>query len=57
MPGDCTTVSCDWMNAPTSPTDVTIVADDDGTGKGSSSECKEHNNLGTLRGVSCGVIQ
>jgi hypothetical protein len=56
QPGDCDTVSCDWPNAPTSPTDVSVVADDDGTGKGVSTECKEKNNRGTLLGVYCDTV-
>jgi hypothetical protein len=56
QPGTCEVVGCDWAHAPTDPTDVTVVADDDGTGKGTSSECKEMNNLGTLLGVKCMTI-
>jgi hypothetical protein len=56
QPGQCDTVSCNWPNAPTSPTDVSVVADDDGTGKGASTECKEKNNRGTLLGVRCDTV-
>ncbi len=55
-PGTCEVVGCDWANAPTSPTDVEVHADDDGTGKGTSTECEESNNLGTLKGVKCDTI-
>lgn len=52
-PGECEAVGCDWKNAPTEATQVTVVADDDGSGKGARSECEEGNNLTTLPGVAC----
>jgi hypothetical protein len=56
MPGMCEVVGCDWMNAPASPTNVTMVADDDGTGTAPTSECDATNNLGTLAGVACNPL-
>jgi hypothetical protein len=56
QPGECDVVGCDWMNAPHEPSDVTVVADDDGSGKGVSTECHEKNNAGTLLGVKCDEI-
>jgi hypothetical protein len=52
-PGDCEVVGCAWKKAPPDSTDVIVSADDDGTGKGTRTECDEDNNLGTLRGVFC----
>jgi len=54
--GGCDTVSCVWQEAPSAPTRVIISADDDGTGTGASAECQENNNVATLGGVSCFVI-
>ncbi len=54
--GACEVVGCPWPNAPKSPTDVTISADDDGTGKATSTECDGSNDIGTLLGVSCNPI-
>lgn len=49
-PGECETVSCVWAAPPTAtPSDVTVVSDDDG----SKTECKEKNNQGTIAGVKC----
>ncbi|HZS39695.1 MAG TPA: VCBS repeat-containing protein [Polyangia bacterium] len=56
MPGQCEVVGCDWVNAPTSPTDVTMMANDDGTGASNVSECDGTNNLGTLLGVVCNPL-
>ncbi len=57
-PGACETVSCTWPGAPVNtPTDVTAVADDDGTGKGTSSECEEGNNRSLLAGISCPKLE
>ncbi len=53
MVGACEVVGCDWPNAPLAPTDVTMQADDDGTGTPPTSECDGTNNLGTLHGVKC----
>jgi hypothetical protein len=56
-PGQCEDVSCVWTNAPVnSPVDVTAVADDDGSGKGTTSECDEGNNKTVLKGISCATI-
>ena len=56
VPGDCDTVSCNWDSAPTSPTDVAVYANDDGTGMSTTNECESANNLGTLLGVECEII-
>jgi hypothetical protein len=56
MPGQCEVVGCDWANAPTSPTDVTMIANDDGSGTPNVSECDGTNNLGTLTGVVCSPL-
>ncbi len=52
-PGTCTMVTCDWAGAPTSPVDSSVVVDDDGTGKGGNTECREENNSFVMRGVTC----
>lgn len=49
QPGECEKVSCIWTGAPTTPTDVTVKADE----AGEKSECKEGNNQGTVLGVVC----
>lgn len=53
-PGSCEVVSCSFAPAPAEPVDVTVVADDDGTGRGESSECHEGNNRSVIKGVGCG---
>jgi len=54
LAGKCEEVSCSWKGAPVSKqVDVYVVADDDGTGKGTTSECKEGNNRALLKGVRC----
>jgi hypothetical protein len=54
IPGDCADVSCSWTTGPPAPdTIITIVADDDGTGTSTSTECHEGNNRGTLTGFDC----
>lgn len=55
-PGKCEKVSCTWKKAPSVPTDVYVVADDDGTGKGSTTECEEGNNLSVIKGANCKPI-
>lgn len=56
-PGTCETVSCPWKNAPeNNPTDVWMVADDAGLGKGTTTECEEGNNRGLLKGLTCSGI-
>ncbi len=55
-PGACEVVTCDWPNAPTSPTDVTMVANDDGSGTPNVYECDGQNDLGTLLGVACNPL-
>jgi hypothetical protein len=54
-PGECTPVTCAWANAPDDPTDVTLVADDDGscTTYVGERECHEENNRATIVGVQC----
>lgn len=48
-PGACTTVSCTWIGA---PGDGVVNVDDGGTGSGITRECREDNNLMSVR-VSC----
>ncbi len=49
-PGECTTLSCDWPMPPMmTPRTVYIRVDDDG----SSTECFEGNNLGTIPDAVC----
>jgi hypothetical protein len=58
VPGDCELVGCDWTEPPdvTSPVDVIVVADDDGTGAGQNSECVEGNNSCTIPEVGCASV-
>jgi hypothetical protein len=49
-PGQCVSATCTWMMA---KGDATVVADDDGTGAGANTECKEGNNRFVVRGVAC----
>ncbi len=55
QPGACELVGCDWATPPTSPTNVTAVADDDGT-TSPSSECDTGNDTALLLGVACNYI-
>jgi hypothetical protein len=55
QPGACEVVGCDWPNAPSSPTDVTVMANDDGT-SAPSSECDNTNDSALLLGVSCNFV-
>ena len=56
-PGKCEVLSCVWNGAPTNKSvDVYAVADDEGTGKGSVTECQEGNNVAVIKGVKCSVI-
>jgi len=53
-PGSCEKVSCVWKGAPFNKSmEVYARADDDGTGKGTTNECQEGNNLALLKGVEC----
>jgi len=54
-PGDCTAVECVWLDTPDveNPRDVTVVADDDGTGSGTHTECLEGNNTAAIEEVGC----
>lgn len=52
-PGACQTLFCSWKGALTAPTDVRIVADDNGTGVGENTECREGNNTGVIEQASC----
>jgi hypothetical protein len=52
-PGMCTNVMCDWTSAGGPATDVEVVVDDDGTGAGDHTECREANNTFTIEGVTC----
>jgi hypothetical protein len=55
-PGECETITCIWEAPPGSAeeaADVTVVADDDGTGSGENSECVEGNNSATISEVYC----
>ncbi|MCE9578437.1 MAG: VCBS repeat-containing protein [Deltaproteobacteria bacterium] len=49
-PGECVTASCTWPDAKGA---VTVVVDDDGTGAGINSECREGNNTLVVTGVAC----
>lgn len=55
-PGQCTLVTCAWLEPPEVATDVTVVADDDGTCSGAigERECHEENNSTVVRDVYCG---
>ena len=56
-PGKCQEVSCVWKGAPKNqPVDVWVVADDNGAGHGTASECKEDNNMTVIPGVRCNQI-
>ncbi|MHB8875906.1 MAG: hemolysin, partial [Myxococcaceae bacterium] len=55
-PGECEVVGCDWAGADQGPTDVTVVADDDGTTHGVASECLEQNNRTVIKGLTCTTI-
>src|SRR5262249_23655421 len=48
-PGQCASVSCMWAGGTPGRHDVTIVADDDGTGRGMATECHEGNNRATMQ--------
>jgi hypothetical protein len=52
-PGLCEQVSCTFTPAPASPVSVGIFVDDDGTGAGDNTECREGNNKLVLSGVAC----
>ncbi len=56
--GSCETVSCDWMDPPSQAdaVDVTVVADDDGSGNSLNSECEEGNNLAYISGAHCQAV-
>jgi hypothetical protein len=51
-PGACAQVSCTWTGGAAGTHPVTIVADDDGVGRGQASECLEANNRATFE-VTC----
>jgi hypothetical protein len=53
--GECEELTCVWEDPPSAgnAVDVTVVADDDGTGTGQNSECEEENNLATIPDVYC----
>jgi hypothetical protein len=53
LPGFCTSVECKWSGPPSTPTDVVVLVDDDGTGTGSNTECREANNAFVVSGVTC----
>ena len=56
-PGKCEVLTCDWKGAPVNKTtDVHVVADDDGTGTGTTNECNELNNRALLKGVRCSTV-
>lgn len=52
-PGQCASVMCDWTGAGGPATDLEVVVDDDGTGAGEYTECREANNTFTIEGVTC----
>jgi len=54
--GACEVVSCNWNSPPTSPTNVTAVADDDGTTAMQPSECDQQNDTSLLLGVACNSV-
>jgi len=35
---------------------VTVIADDDGGARGTTSECQEGNNTTLIKGVSCSTV-
>ena len=41
---------------PADPVDITVVADDDGSGTGQNTECVEGNNEAVIPGVYCQVV-
>ena len=51
-PGQCERVTCTGM-APTPAKDFSARADDDGTGSGQNTECREDNNTATIAAVGC----
>ena len=55
-PGTCAELSCRWAEPPAEPTDVTVVADDDGSCSGAvgERECHEGNNMAFIASVVCG---
>lgn len=54
LPSQCEEVSCSWTDAPTDqPQQVRVRADDNGTGSGETTECKEDNNEGIIGPVVC----
>jgi hypothetical protein len=46
--GTCAPASCEWVGGRAGPHEITVVADDDGTGAGQAGECTEGNNRATL---------
>jgi len=53
-PGQCGLTTCAMTGVPTdSPVDLEVVADDDGTGTGDHTECREANNSLIVAGVVC----
>jgi len=58
QPGACEDLTCTWADVPgpAAPVDVTIVADDDGSGMGQNTECVEGNNEAVIPGVYCQVV-
>jgi hypothetical protein len=51
--GLCEAVSCTITPPPAGKVDLYVVADDDGTGKGSYAECFDKNNWALLKQVGC----
>jgi hypothetical protein len=56
-PGECEAVKCAYENPPKETIDLWFAADDDGTGGGKETECKEKNNLLHLPEASCATLQ
>ncbi len=53
-PGQCGAATCSMTGVPTdAPADLEVVVDDDGTGAGVHTECREGNNTLVVTGVVC----
>ncbi len=52
-PAACEKVSCTIAQAPKSPIDMVVVANDDGTGNPAIVECQGKNNWSLIKGVVC----
>ncbi len=52
-PGQCETVTCDWLNPPKGTKDLYFRANDDGSGNRPESECWQRNNLLPMPNATC----